>query len=111
MNHGHVESSEVINLETMKGDMNVDASYALVKSNDMEVIRMALPRGKEITEHSVEGEMSVLCLKGDIRFRVEGVVRNLGEEDWMYLQKQQTFSYTVKEDTILLVTILFTNDS
>lgn len=109
MNQGHVESSEVINLAALKGDMDVDASYALVKTDDMEVIRMALPQGKEINEHSVEGEISVLCLKGHIQFNVGGVIRNLSEDDWMYLKKQQTFSYSVKENTILLVTILFTD--
>lgn len=107
MNQGHVESSEVINLETLKGDMNVDASYALVKTEDMEVIRMALPEGKEITEHSVEGEMSIQCLKGNIRFRVGNVVRNLSADDWMFLKRRQVFSYTVTSNTILLVTILF----
>ena len=109
MNHGHVVSSEVINLEALKGDMDVDASYALIKTDDMEVIRMALPKGKEINEHKVEGEISVLCLKGNIQFSVGGVIRNLSEDDWMYLKKQQTFSYVVKENTILLVTILFTD--
>lgn len=107
MNQGHVQSSEVINLETLKGDMEVDASYALVKTEDMEVIRMALPEGKTISEHQVSGEMSVLCLKGNIQFQVGGVVRNLSEEDWMYLKRRETFSYSVKQDTILLLTILF----
>lgn len=111
MNQGHVESSEVINLETLKGDMDVDASYALVKTDDMEVIRMALPKGKEINEHNVEGEMSILCLKGNIQFNVGGVVRSLNTDDWMYLKKKQPFSYTVKDNTILLVTILFTDNS
>lgn len=112
MNQGHVESGEVINLETLKGDMNVDASYALVKTEDMEVIRMALPEGKEITEHSVKGEMSIQCLRGNIRFRVGNVVRNLSADDWMFLEREQVFSYTVTSNTILLVTILFaTNES
>ncbi len=109
MNQGHIESGEVVNLETLKGDMDVDASYALVKTNDMEVIRMALHKGKEISEHMVEGEMSVQCLKGDISFSVDGQARDLGEDDWLYLKKKQLFSYKVKEATILLVTILFTH--
>lgn len=107
MNQGHVESGEVINLTTLKKDMEVDASYALVKTEDMEVIRMALPRGKTIDEHSVEGEMSVQCLRGHILFTVAGKPVDLTENEWLYLEKKQSFSYTVKRDTILLVTILF----
>lgn len=109
MNKGHIESGEVVNLETLKGDMNVDASYALVKSEDMEVIRMALHEGKSIEEHSVDGEISVQCLRGDILFMVDGEAVALKDNDWLYLQKKQTFSYSVKKDTILLVTILFTH--
>lgn len=108
MNQGHIQSGEVVNLETLKGEMDVDASYALVKTDDMEVIRMAVRKGKTIDEHSVDGEMSVQCLKGDILFMVDGNARELTAGDWLYLEKKQKFSYSVKEDTILLVTILFT---
>lgn len=111
MNQGHIQSGEVVNLETLKGEMDVDASYALVKTNDMEVIRMSVHKGKTIDEHSVDGEMSVQCLKGDILFMVDGNARELTASDWLYLEKKQTFSYSVKEDTILLVTILFTEKS
>ena len=110
MNQGHLKSGEVINLETLKGDMEVDASYALVKTNDMEVIRMAVPEGKTIDPHSVEGEMSVQCLKGDILFMVDDKACELKSGDWLYLKKKQQFSYSVKKDTILLVTILFTDN-
>lgn len=111
MNHGHVQSGELINLETLKDNMQVDASYALVKTSDMEVIRMALHKGKAIEEHNVDGEMSVQCLKGDILFTVEGKALELREGDWLYLKKKQNFSYSVKSDTILLVTILFTDNA
>lgn len=110
MNQGHVASGEVINLERLKGTMDVDASYALVKTNDMEVIRMALRKGKTIDEHSVNGEMSVQCLMGDILFSVDSKAVELKKDDWLYLKKKQSFSYSVKEDTILLVTILFSDD-
>lgn len=109
-NQGHVQSGEVINLETLKEDMQVDSSYALVKTADMEVIRMALKKGKIVTENSVSGEISVQCLTGSIEFKVGNQVRNLTHGDWLYLQKKQIYSYTVNEDTILLVTILFTDE-
>ncbi|MDZ7715342.1 MAG: hypothetical protein U5J95_03935 [Balneolaceae bacterium] len=109
-NQGHVQSGEVINLETLKKDMKLDSSYALVKTPDMEVIRMALKKGKVVTENSVSGEISIQCLTGSIEFKVGDQVRSLTHGDWIYLQKKQVYSYTVNEDTILLVTILFTDD-
>lgn len=107
MNQGHIKSGEVVNLETLKDDMDVDASYAIVKTEDMEVIRMALQAGKEITKHQVEGELSVQCLKGDITFKINGDPCQLQEDDWLFLKKNQHFSYSVKKSTILLLTILF----
>lgn len=112
MNQGHVKSGEVINLEKLKGDMQVDASYAIIKTSDMEVIRMALPEGKNIKEHKVQGELSVQCLKGNILFHLSGKTCELGEDDWLFLKRNQVFSYSVKTDTILLLTILFaTNEN
>lgn len=107
-NQGHIQSGEVVNLETLKGDMDVDSSYAIIKTDDMEVIRMALRKGKKINEHHVEGELSVQCLRGKIIFTVDGNPCELNEDDWLFVAKKQNFSYEVKQDTILLLTILFT---
>lgn len=90
--------------------MDVDTSYALVKTPNVEVIRMKLPHGKSVVEHSVNGEITVQCIEGDIFFNVNGRGIELSENDWLYLKKEQIFSYSVKSDTILLVTILFTNN-
>ncbi|NGP86812.1 hypothetical protein [Fodinibius halophilus] len=109
MSTGHIVSGEPINLENLTDNLQDDSTYALVKTSDMEVIRMYLPHGKCIEEHSVEGEMSIHCLKGDIFFNIDGQGMELTEDDWLYLEKEQSYSYSVKSDTILLVTILFNN--
>lgn len=108
MNQGHIKPAEVVNLNTLKGDMDQDASYALVKSSDMEVIRMVMPEGKEIAEHSVKGEMSVQCLKGHVLFSVDGKSEELNKGDWLYLNRDQPHSLSALRNSILLVTILFT---
>lgn len=111
MSQGHIKSGEVVNLESLREEMDVDASYALVKTDDMEVIRMAVHDGKTIDEHHISGEMTVQCLKGDILFMVDGEARELTPGDWLYLKKKQNFSYSAKDDTILLVTILFSGNT
>lgn len=106
-NKGHIQSGEVVNLELLKGEMDVDASYAIIKTDDMEVIRMAVRQGKKINEHQIEGELTVQCLKGNITFTVDGKPCNLKENDWLFMEKKQSFSYEVNADTILLLTLLF----
>lgn len=102
---------EVVNLYSLKEDMPEDATLALMKTSDMEAIRMVLPKGKEITEHSVDGEMSVQCLEGRTEFTVGDETHLLSSGDWLYLSRNQPHSLTVKRDTILLVTILFVGSS
>lgn len=109
MNKGHIQPGEVVNLLTLKKDMPADSTFALVKTSDMEVIRMVLPEGKNIAEHSVEGEMSVQCLKGYTEFTVGEKTHDLTEGDWLYLNRDEKFSYHTQKKTILLVTILFIN--
>ncbi len=110
MRYGHVQSGDPINLQSLREELNVDATYALVKTDNMEVIRMALPTGKSVDEHSVNSEISVQCLRGEILFQINGKANALTQDDWLYLKKDQPFSYTVKSEAIILVTIVFGNN-
>lgn len=109
MSYGHVKSGDRINLQTLREELDVDNTYALVKTDKMEVIRMALHKGKTVEQHTVDSEISALCLKGEILFQIDNNAETLAEDDWLYLEEGQPFSYSVKEDTILLVTIVFGN--
>ena len=105
----HLVSGEVINLHTLKMNMPQDSTCALVKTNDMEVIRMVLPEGKKIPEHSVSGKIAVQCLSGHTLFGLGSEDRELKEGDWLYLDGNQTHSLKAVADSVLLVTILFTS--
>ncbi len=107
MNKGHVKSAEVINLNTLKDGMSEHSTFALIKTENMEVIRMVLPRGRDVMEHSVEGEISVQCLKGNVIFHVGDEAIELSENEWFYLKSGEPYAFHAKEETVLLVTILF----
>lgn len=109
MSYGHVKSGDRINLQILREELEVDTTYALVKTNNMEVIRMALPKGKTVDQHTIDSEISVLCLKGEILFSINSKGHKLAKDDWLYLEKGEHFSYSVKTDSILLVTIVFGN--
>lgn len=101
---------EALNLFDLQDDMPDDSSLALVKSADMEVIRMVLPKGKEVNEHSVDGQVTVQCLKGKVTFVAGNQVNELTKDDWLYLNRNQPHSMQALADTVLLVTILFTHE-
>jgi quercetin dioxygenase-like cupin family protein len=109
MNRGHLNSGETINLGTLGKDMDGGASYALIRTEAMEVIRMVIPEGKTIAEHSVEGEITLQCLKGAVEFMIEGTAQSLSKDDWLHLDKKVPHTLKAQEDTVLLLTILFTS--
>lgn len=107
-NQGHIEAGEVVNLDTLKPDMSPDSTYALIKTPDMEVIRMVIPEGRYVEEHSVEGEVSVHCLDGEVDFHVGDETKKLTEGSWLYLKRNELHAMKGVTDAVLLVTILFT---
>lgn len=106
-----IQPGEVVNLYSLDKDMPDGSTLALMKTSDMEAIRMVLPEDKEITEHTVDGEISVQCLKGTTEFDVGDQTHILSEGDWLYLDRQQRHSLRALEDSVLLVTILFVSNS
>ncbi|HKK47242.1 MAG TPA: cupin domain-containing protein [Balneolaceae bacterium] len=105
-----INSGEVLNLYDLRDEMPKDATLALMKTDDMEVIRMVLPKGKEVTEHSVNGQISVQCLKGKVTFAVDNQASELSQGDWLYLKRNQPHSLQALTNSVLLVTILFTHN-
>lgn len=109
MNKGHIKFGETVNLKKLRSDLDPGATHALIRSEDMEVIRMVLSKDKQIAEHKVEGELTIHCLKGEVELEVNGATQTLKENDWLALKKEVEHALKVKQDAILLLTILFTD--
>lgn len=107
MNKGNINIGEVVNLDSLSKEMDAGATYALIKTEDMEVIRMVIPGGKHIPEHKVKGQLTVQCLKGEVQFSFEGNSLTLRENDWICLDKKTMHSLKALNDSVLLLTILF----
>jgi len=64
----HATPGEVVNLETWAEDLATDQTKATVKTEEMEIIRLVIPAGKDIPNHKVSGPITVHCIKGRIEF-------------------------------------------
>ena len=62
----HAKPGEVVNLDTWANDLATDKTKAIVKTDEMELIRLVIPEGKEIPNHKVSGPITVHCIKGRI---------------------------------------------
>jgi quercetin dioxygenase-like cupin family protein len=77
----------------------------LVKTSQLEVIRLVVPAGKEIPTHQVAGPITVQCLEGRIAF-IGTKQQELAAGDFLYLEGNEPHSLQGLTDATVLVTIL-----
>jgi quercetin dioxygenase-like cupin family protein len=107
----HAQPGEVIDVRPLGPALAGARTTALVKTEALEVIRLVLPRGKEIPTHETRGEVTVHCLEGRVAFTAGGVAHELESGQLLYLQCEQPHSVLGIDDASLLVTITFPRDS
>lgn len=81
-------------------------SATLVKTQNLEVLRLVLPKGKEIPSHKAPGEITVQCIEGRVVFTCHGKSPELLPGDLLYLNASEPHSLAAREDSALLVTLL-----
>ena len=102
----HARSGERISLERDEDDIANFTSIALIKTDHMELIRLVLPKEKPLPEHWVEGEMTLLCLEGEIAFDAHGRTTILHPNEMVYLAAGEPHAVRANEDAVALMTIL-----
>jgi len=103
----HVDTCEVVNLFTLAEAEEAKGSIALVRTEAFEAIHVHLPAAKTIPPHRVEGPLIVQCLSGEVDFSVEGTPHVLRAGDRMHLAGGAMHALEAREDTRILVTLLF----
>ena len=101
----HAESGEVIQLPVGFAFGN-SKTTTLVKTNELELVRLVLPEGKEISTHKAPGEITVQCLEGRVAFTVGSQTHKLMVGQLLYLSAAEPHSVKAIEDSSLLVTML-----
>jgi quercetin dioxygenase-like cupin family protein len=101
----HAKSSEVIQL-ALGTALTGAKTTTLVKTADLELIRLVLPAGKEIPSHKAPGEITVQCLEGRVLFTADDKTQELVAGQLLYLSANEPHSVKAVEDCSLLVTLL-----
>ena len=78
----------------------------LLKTDDMEVLRLVLQAGKTIAEHKAPGEITVHCLEGRVQFIAMDKTNELTTGKLLYLPAAEPHALHALEDSSLLVFIL-----
>ena len=100
----HAKPGQAIDLATHFADAK---TTALVKTDDFEVIRVALAAGGKLPPHKVDGPITVQCLSGQCTFFVGESPREMTAGTWLYLSGGTMHTVEAETAAEILVTIMF----
>jgi len=102
----HAISGQPLNVLPLANGQGDRQTVALFKTNELEVMRLVLPKGKSMPAHKVAGDITVHCLEGSIAFTSDGSNRTLAAGELLYLSGGVPHSLTGIEDACALMHIV-----
>jgi nucleotide-binding universal stress UspA family protein/quercetin dioxygenase-like cupin family protein len=78
----------------------------LFKGDNVALLMLSVPAGKEIAEHKAKGEIIVHCLKGCVAFGAFGQTQDLAAGQLIHLPAGQPHRLKGRDDAWLLVTMI-----
>ncbi len=102
----HAQPGEVVDVRPLGLALVSTQTTTLIRAEQVEVIRLVVPAGKEIEEHKAKGEILVQCLEGKVAFTAYGKTENLEAGRLLYLPTGTPHSVNGVENASLLLTIL-----
>ena len=102
----HASSGELIDLRPLGAPLDDSQSTTLLRDEQLKVMRLVMPAGKELHDHAVEGPITMQCLEGVIEVTAHGISKTMHAGDLMYLGSRVPHSLRATEDASILVTIV-----
>ena len=100
----HAESGQIIDISPLGSRLRGTVSTALLKAEDLEVMRLVLLAGKGIPPHKLSGELTIQCIEGVVEVSSDEA-RTLDAGKMLYLRGDEVHSLRALEDASVLVTI------
>lgn len=101
----HAISGEVLDLLTLGTHTTPDKTTALFKAKDLEVMRLVLPAGKRMPDHSVAGSITLQCLRGKVDLLLPDRTAALQAGQFAYVAGGVAHGLHAQQDCELLLTI------
>jgi quercetin dioxygenase-like cupin family protein len=105
MARAHAVSGDLIDIGPLGVALASQVTTAIMKSAQLELVRLVLPSGKAMREHRVAGEITVQCIEGLIEFTMPGASLRLGPGQLVHLQGGEAHSLLALADSTALLTI------
>ncbi|MEX2112221.1 MAG: cupin domain-containing protein [Pirellulales bacterium] len=97
-------------LDVVAGDRPAADTALLVKTENLRVMRLAVPAHKQLDTHKAPGEITLYCVTGRVTLFVEGVPRELSAGQLAHLPAAVPHAMRGQEDAVLLLTVVAPGD-
>lgn len=101
----HAAPAQILDLRPLGAGLGSARTTVLLKTPQLEVIRLVLPAGKEIPTHRAPGAITVHCLEGVAAFTALGQTQELACGHMLYLPAGVEHSVRGVKDGSVLVTL------
>ena len=105
MSQPHAAPSQVVQIAPLGALLPSSVSTAIYKAAQLEVVRLVLPAGKSMNEHTAPGEITLYCLEGLVWFQSGGAPQAMRAGDFVHLAAGAPHSLRAESDASLLLTI------
>lgn len=102
----HATSGEKIDIRPLGAKLPQTPSTALLRTDDLEVMRVVLSKGRSVPEHRVAGEITIQCIEGIVEVQAHDGVQVLSANEMLYLKGNVPYALNALADSSLLMTIL-----
>lgn len=107
----HSQPGDVIEVRPLGAALADTRSHALIKSTDLEVIRVVLLAGQDMPPHATTGEITLQCLEGRVTLTCGGGLRELGAGQLILISGGDIHGLRAVNDASLLLTIALKSTS
>ncbi len=101
----HAQPGQPVTVTPLGARLADEKTVALFKSEDLEVMRLALPAGRSLPPHKVPGEITIQCLEGALQVGLPAGHQVLNAGQLLFLTGGMTHDVTALQDCSALVTI------
>ena len=101
----HALSGQVVSVLPLGERLKGAQTTAILKADQLEVIRIVLLAGSEMREHKAPGEITIYCIEGSIELRTPESSRTLVAGDLVHLRSKEPHALRAITDSSALVTM------
>ena len=105
MAQARIQSGVVCSVEPLGAQLQFGRTTALLKSTQLELVRIVLKAGQGLPEHSAPGEITVQCLEGCLDFATGATTQRMRAGDLIHLSANEPHALLALEDCSALLTI------